>query len=179
MLKFPKKIAVIGNACGGKTRLSRRLSELYQIPVTHVDSFQFLPGMKLRDLQETRNWLKSACELDEWIVDGYGPLDVLEDRLRVAEAIVFIDLPLRIHYWWACKRVLQNFFRRRSELPVGCSELNREHILKLFKTIHRIHYKMRPEMLRILARPEFLNKTFQLKSKSAVNQFYRHGVLQT
>lgn len=177
MTKFTIKITVIGNAAGGKTRLSRRLGELYQIPVHHVDSHQFLPGMKLRNLEDTRKRLRKITdETESWLIDGYGPLDILEERLIAADRIIFIDLPLGVHYFWAFKRVIENFWSRRVELPEGCSEVNLEHVLKLFRTIHRIHYKMRPEMLKILSRTAFADKTIWIKDHKSWQQIYRHGL---
>lgn len=178
MAKFTKKIAVIGNAAGGKTRISRRLGELHQVPVCHVDSHQFLPSLKLRPLEETRARVREVTAMESWLVDGYGPLDILEERLKLADVILFIDLPLRTHYFWAAKRVITNFWSRRAELPKGVSELNLSHTLKLFQTIRRIHEKMRPEMLKILNRSEFKNKTIWIQDRKRWEQIYRHG-LQT
>ena len=75
-----KKISVIGNACSGKTTLSRKLAERYELPLTHVDSIQFLPGLKLRNPDETRKTLQEISERDMWIIDGYGPLKIIEKR---------------------------------------------------------------------------------------------------
>ena len=39
-----KKVAVFGNAGGGKSRLARRLAELSGLPLYVVDMMQFRPG---------------------------------------------------------------------------------------------------------------------------------------
>ena len=39
-----KKVAVFGNAGGGKSRLARRLAELTGLPLYVVDMMQFRPG---------------------------------------------------------------------------------------------------------------------------------------
>lgn len=155
-----KKIAVIGNSCGGKTRLSHQLAEKYNLPVIHVDQIQYLEGLKFRPYQESIQILSNIHNQPEWIIDGFGPLDILEDRLRHADHIYMIDLPIYWHYLWAIKRVLSNLWQKqRSELPARSSERSLNHIFKLFKTIYQVHTKMRPELLRILARDEFKNKT--------------------
>jgi adenylate kinase family enzyme len=172
-LSHSTKIAVIGNSCGGKTVLSRHLQKKTQIPLIHVDQVQFLPGLKFRPYSESIEILKLEQQKSYWIIDGYGPLDILEQRLALADLIIMIDLPIRIHYLWALKRVIKNiFFAQRSELPRNSSERNFKHILKLFKTIYQIHTKMRPEMLRILSRDQFKNKVLFIRTTKDLD-FYR------
>lgn len=158
----PRRIAIIGNVAGGKTHLARRLSQQLQLPVLHIDSVQFLPGLKIRPLDETRKVLKTFCEQDTWIVDGYGPLDLLEPRMKKADLIVLIDLPVWRHYFWCLRRQLISVWSPRKELPSGCSELSWQHTRKLFKTIREMHTKMRPELLRILSRDTYRDKTIIL-----------------
>lgn len=152
------KIAVVGNIAGGKTELSRSLARVHGVPLTHVDSLQFLPGMKIRPMAETRNALKTVTEQGQWLIDGYGPLDLIEKRFQAADHVVFVDFPIWRHYWWCTKRQITNLWNRRQELPEGCNELTYEHTVKLYKTLWQMHTKMRPELLRIFARDNLKNK---------------------
>lgn len=171
-----QKIAVIGNIAGGKTRLSQSLAERYSLPLTHIDRLQFLPDMKMRPLDETRKSLNEVTAQEKWIVDGFGPLDLLEPRLKMADQIIFIDLPIWRHYWWLTKRQIQNLWSTRAELPPGCNERNWEHTQKLYKTVRQIHTKMRPEMLRILERPHYKSKTVIIRDMQTWNQVFRKGL---
>lgn len=171
-----RKILIVGNAAGGKTKLSRRLSQIYGIPVTHVDSIQFLPGMKIRALDETRRELARITDQDEWIIDGHGPLDQIEARFLIADRIVFVDLPIYNHYWWALKRQIQSFWQRRAELPDGCRETTWNHTQKLFKTIHRIHYQMRPQLIRIFSKDDLKDKVIPIRSVKDWNRVFLDGV---
>lgn len=172
-----QKIAVIGNIAGGKTRLCQSFANRYGLPLTHIDSIQFLPGMKMRPLNETRQALNQITPQEKWIIDGFGPLDLLEPRLKLADKIVFVDFPLWRHYWWLTKRQFQNLWSTRPELPLGCHERSWEHTKKLYKTIHQIHTKMRPEMLRILERPHYKNKTHIIRTVSGWNHIYQKGLI--
>lgn len=168
------KIAIIGNSCGGKTRLSQTLAKKSQLPLIHVDQIQFMPGLKFRPFTESVQLLKLEQAKPRWIIDGFGPLDILEERLKLADQIIMIDLPIATHYFWAFKRVLKNLFlRQRSELPPNSSERNWNHIIKLFKTIHQVHTKMRPEMMRILARDAYKHKTLLIQNTKYLNQLMR------
>lgn len=171
-----KRIAVIGNSGGGKTGLSRKLAEQHKLPVTHIDSIQFLPGMIIRPLDETRSVLNELTAKDQWLIDGYGPLDLLEPRLLRATHIVFIDFPIWRHYWWCTKRQIKSILVKRAELPDGCNEVTLQHTIKLFKTLWRVHTKMRPEMLKILNRPVFASKTRHIHSLRDWQQVADRGV---
>lgn len=171
------KIAVIGNVCGGKTALSRALAEIHQLPLTHVDSIQFLAGMRIRPHQESIAVLRDIQNQDRWIIDGYGPLDIIEKRFQAADQIILIDFPLWRHYWWCLKRQISILWSgRRAELPEDCDERSLKHTFKLFKTIWQMHTKMRPELLRILSRENLKNKTKVIRKLSQWKKLFRTGL---
>ena len=172
----PLKVVVIGNIAGGKTRMSRRLAELHGLPLTHIDSIQFLPGMVMRPLPETREALNAVTSQEKWLVDGFGPLDILEKRFALADRIVFIDLPLWRHYWWTIKRQISNLWSRRAELPEGCDERDWEHTKKIFKTLRQIDSKMLTELRRILNRDTNKSKTIFIHNLQQWNDLYSAGL---
>lgn len=171
-----RRIVVIGNSCGGKTRMSRALAQVYGLPLTHVDSIQFLPGMKIRPHAESIEFLRNVQRQDFWVIDGYGPLDILEDRLDLATHILFIDFPLWRHLWWCTRRHIKNLWSRREELPQGCSERSWSHIKKTYKSILQVDSKMKPEMLRILHRDKYRNKIFVIRQISEWSQVAQKGL---
>jgi adenylate kinase family enzyme len=170
------RIAVIGNAGGGKTTLARRLAEIHSLPLTHVDAIQFLPGMVIRPHQESMGLLREIQDQEKWIIDGYGPLDILQERFSKSERIVLIDFPIWRHYWWCTKRQIKNLWSRRSELPEGCNEATWSQTVKLYKTLWQVHTKMRPELLRILAREAHKEKVLAVRTLSEWNHLFKHGV---
>jgi adenylate kinase family enzyme len=171
------KISVIGNAGGGKTTLSRQLAMLHQIPATHVDAIQFVAGMKIRPHAESIEALRKIQNQESWIIDGYGPLDILQERLQASDKIIFIDFPIWRHYWWCTKRQIANLRRRqREELPEGCDEASLEQTLKLYKTLWQVHTKMRPELRRILSREHFKSKTRHVSNIRDWNEIFKKGL---
>lgn len=171
-----KKIQVVGNAATGKTWLSRNLAEKHSLPVIHIDSIQFQPGLRLRPFQETEKILNEKMSEGRWIIDGMGPLGTLQERFFAADRIVFIDLPLSQIYGWAVKRQFENLFRQRSELPEDCSEVNWAHAKKLFSTIHKIHHQMRPELLKMLTDPFLAQKVIMVPSTDSLKKLALMGL---
>ena len=157
---------MIGNAGAGKTSLSRILAARYQLPLTHVDSIQFIAGMNIRPHDQSIAILTQIQSQESWIIDGYGPLDILQDRLERAERIIFIDLPIWRHYWWATKRQVKSLWNPRAELPADCDDVTLKQTLRLFRAIWKVHIKMRPEMLKILARQNLKPKVVMIRSLS-------------
>lgn len=153
-----QKICILGNTASGKTRLAKKISKLTNIPVTHVDSIQFNQQLEILPLDQIRNKLFQIEHQDQWIIDGYGPLDMLEARFLKADQIIFIDPPIYINFFWLTYRQIKNILWPRSELPKGSSELNWKHIKKVYKTTWSIHIKMRPQLIKMIQRKEFVHK---------------------
>lgn len=171
-----KKISVIGNACSGKTTLSRRLAEIYSLPLTHVDSVQFLPGMQLRDRNETRKILADIAKGPEWIIDGLGPLKIIESRFQLSDQVVFLRLPLWKTYWWLCKRQFQALFHKREELPDGCFEATPRQTLKLFSTIWNVHNGLWPQLDRIFQGEVYRDKILYVRDQAHLKRIMRSGL---
>ena len=163
------RIAVIRNRGGGKTTLSRKLKELYSLPLTHVDSIQYIEEMQKRDESETRKILNELADQDKWIIDGFGPMDVMERRFELADLVVFVDFPLWRHYWWCTKRQVKSIWRPRSELPNNCNEATFSHTFKLYKILWRVHKQIRPRLLEIFSRSEMTAKVQTVKTVSKWN----------
>ncbi len=158
------RIVIIGNVASGKTTLAHQISKEKNIEITHVDSIQFLPDLSMRPYKETIEILNQIQQLPSWIIDGYGPLDILEKRFEICDQIIFLDPPLWKNYLRLSIRQFKNIFAPRSELPIGSQELTWSHTKKLFKTVSQQHKKMRPELVRILNREQNKKKLLLIRS---------------
>jgi adenylate kinase family enzyme len=139
-----QRIAVIGNAGGGKTTLSRLLGDCLGLPVHHVDSIQYRPGWQRTPDAECDRELDGLASSASWIIDGFGSDDAIERRLTAADTVVFVDFPLPVHYWWACKRQWQSRRRQRAELPDNCPEFTLGYSWKLARVMWQVHRDYRP-----------------------------------
>jgi adenylate kinase family enzyme len=139
-----QRVAVIGNAGGGKTTLSRLLGEAFALPVHHVDSIQYRSGWNRTPTDECDRRLDELASSERWIIDGFGSDGAIDRRLRAADTVVFVDFPLAVHYWWTCKRQWQSRRRRRSELPDDCPEFTLRYSWRLARVIWEVHRCYRP-----------------------------------
>ena len=104
------RIAVFGNAGGGKSTLARRLAELTRLPLFPLDLIQFKAGGAKVTHED---YLKAHSDLisrDAWIIDGFGCVASAWDRFAAADTLIYVDLPLSTHYWWVTKRLIKSAF---------------------------------------------------------------------
>lgn len=164
MSQVIQKIAIIGNGGGGKTTLSRLLGARFELPVTHVDSIQYLPGLQVRDRDETSSLLYAIASQPRWIIEGFGTLEVMHKRFEQADKVIFVDFPLWRHYWWCLKRQVITIWKPRSELPENCREATIAQTVKLFKILWRVHTEIRPQLLKIFSDPAIDGKLLRIRS---------------
>ena len=167
-----KRIAIFGNAGGGKTTLARRLSEIYALEVTHVDGIQFLAGFESRPKDETRALLNAKADEEAWIIDGFGEFNVMTYRFRLADVIIHVDFPLWRHCWWTIKRQVKAFWETRAELPEGCSEKGLAHTLLVFKAVRFVHCEYEPELKQMIQHLGLQDKVVRVRSMSDWKRVY-------
>lgn len=171
-----RRIAVIGNAGGGKTALSRLLGDALELPVHHVDSIQYQPGWTRTPSLECDRRLDALAATERWIIDGFGGDDVIEHRLRAADTVVFVDFPLAIHYWWACKRQWRSRRQQRVELPDNCPEFTLEYSCRLATVMWDVHRHYRPWFTKLVqALPDDV-AVFHIRSPKEWNAFAGRAV---
>jgi adenylate kinase family enzyme len=169
-----QRIAVIGNAGGGKSTLCTQLGQALDIPVHMIDKMQWKPGWVSEAPAIITQKHALLLEQERWIIDGWGPWETIEARFQAADTIIFIDLPLPIHYWWACKRQFMCLFRPRPDGPDGCPMLPMTG--QLMKMIWHVHTSIRPRLLELLATVRAEKRVIDICSPRQLRHFMRaHG----
>src|SRR5215469_15039464 len=105
-----KRVAVFGNAGGGKSTLARHLAEVTGLPLYPIDMIRFGVGGVAVPHEE---YLKVHAELlrrDEWIFDGFESVALAWERFARADTLIHVDLPLITHGWWVTKRLAKGLF---------------------------------------------------------------------
>lgn len=142
------RISVIGNAGGGKSTMCRKLSKALNIPLFPIDRIQWKPGWTPAPIDEVKTKHDQILTHDRWIIDGWGTFDLIETRFKASDTIIFVDLPLLVHYWWAIKRQFSCIFQPRVDGPDGCPML--PMTWPLLKMIWKIHFHMRPRLIALV-----------------------------
>jgi adenylate kinase family enzyme len=105
-----KRVAVFGNAGGGKSTLARRLAELTRLPLYPIDMIQFKAG---GDAVPHDEYLRVHADLlrsEAWIIDGFGCVSSAWERFSAADTLIYVDLPLLTHYRFVAKRFIKGLF---------------------------------------------------------------------
>ena len=114
-----KKVAVFGKPGGGKSTLSKTLSQVTGLPLFQLDRIEYSEG-GIRVSEEV--YIQRHQEIldgNNWIIDGLGSIESFRQRIAAADTLVFIDLPLLLHFWWVTKRLIKSPFIHPEGWPKG------------------------------------------------------------
>jgi len=164
------KIAIIGNAAGGKSTLARAWSRVHGIPLLVIDDVQWKPNWTTGDEAEVlAAEAKLVAESDRWIIDGFGPWPLIESRFERAETIVFIDYPVWVHYYMAAERQIKSALGQDMHEPAGCRFADVTKLL--FEIIWRVHDVHRPRIIELLKQYHASGKVLTIESPEVLDTF--------
>jgi adenylate kinase family enzyme len=156
-----KRVAIFGNASGGKSTLARHLAGRTRLPLYCVDVMQFWSGGEAVPHQE---YLKMPAE-DEWIIDGYGGIGPAWERFSRADTLVYIDLPLVTHGWRVTKRLIRGLL----VAPEGWPE--NSPLWSRYRVLWPCHRQLTPKYTRLVAEEAANKQVHHLKSPAEVAAF--------
>ena len=88
---------------------------------------------------------------DRWIIDGWGPWASIEERIQLADTLIFVDLPIWMHFWLAAERQISVARGQPRTDPVeGCDDLAITR--RLFETIWHVHQTLKPRLVALVDR---------------------------
>jgi adenylate kinase family enzyme len=116
-----KRIIVIGSPGSGKSTFSRKLAEITEIPLIHLDKEFWNNGWIETPKGE---WIKKQENIisgSDWIIDGnYG--GTLDIRIEKADIIICFQLSRVVCIMRYFKRIITNMGKVRPDMPEGCPE---------------------------------------------------------
>ena len=169
------RIAIIGNAGGGKSTVSRKLRDLLGLPLYPIDQLQWRPRWQAVPKNEFAIAHAKLLTEQRWIIDGWGDFEAIEERFRQSDTIVLVDYPLWRHYWWAIKRQFMCLFRPRIDGPPGCPML--PMTWPLLKMIGAIDQQMMPRLRLLVGEYRDQKKVYHIRTLGDLRAFYREAKL--
>ena len=166
-----KKVAVFGNAGGGKSTLSKRLADLTGLPLVALDLVKYTPGGGEISDEEYQAAHASLLQQDQWIIDGFGSLNTVWKRLDAADTLVYVDLPVMQHYWWVTKRFLQGFWVPPESWPDNSPLL--KGTLNSYTTVRLCHQKLTPRYRAYVQTAAATKQVYHLRSPKEIETFYQ------
>jgi adenylate kinase family enzyme len=140
-----RRVAVIGNVAGGKTTLARALAGATGLPYHEYDALLWRGNARVPH-EEVLALEKAWLDRPRWIIDGLGAWEALERRLDLADTIVYVDLPLWLHYAWAAQRQIRSA-QQGPEPHSARPQLETEFLFRIMAITHR---RTRPRLLAYL-----------------------------
>lgn len=134
-MKEIKRIAIIGAPGSGKTTLTIRIKDIFDLPAVFLDTYYQYPNWVMRDPAERNNLILEASRKEEWIMDGTF-IDTLEERVKVADLIIFMDFKTKVQLGGVLKRFFTNIGKEKFDMP-GCKERINFSFLKYVITYNR------------------------------------------
>jgi adenylate kinase family enzyme len=98
-----QRISVVGTSGSGKTTFARQLAERLGLPRIELDALNWGPNWRPAEVETFRDRVRLATAADVWVCDGnYSAVRPIV--LERADAVVWLDLPLRTCLWRVIRR---------------------------------------------------------------------------
>ena len=164
-----KKVAVFGNAGGGKSTLARRLAELTGLPLYPLDVIQYPTGDAKIPHEEYRRIHAELLGRDAWIIDGYGCRESAWERFTAADTLVYVDLPLTRHFTWITKRLLAGMFKTPEGWPEGSPMIR--STISSYRVLWLCHRHLTPKYRELVAGAQGGKRVHHLRSTAEIDSF--------
>jgi adenylate kinase family enzyme len=164
-----KRVAVFGNAGGGKSTLARELAAITGLPLAVLDELQYRAGGAKVPHEEYLQTHATLVAGDEWIIDGFGGITLLWERLEAADTLIHVDLPLAVHALWVTKRLIKGLSAAPQGWPQD-SPLIRSSISS-YRVLWPCHTRLTPKYRSYVSEAAQRKRVFRLRSKRELRQF--------
>ena len=164
-----KKVAIFGNAGGGKSTLAKQLAESSNLPLYSLDKIKYQAGGNELPHEEYLGIHTRLLNQDKWIIDGFGSVASAWERFSVADTLIYIDLPLRTHATWVTKRLLKGLFVNPEGWPDNSQIF--KGTLNSYRVLWQCHTKLTPVYRRYVAEAKHSKEVYHLKSPGEMRRF--------
>jgi adenylate kinase family enzyme len=163
-----KRVAIFGNAGGGKSTLARELAAITGLPLHVVDMLEFRPGGAAVPQEEYLRAHSALIAAEEWIIDGYGGKTVWE-RLDAADTLIHVDLPLAVHAIGVTKRLVKGLFAPPQGWPEGSPLIASS--LSSYRVLWPCNKHLTPKYRSYVSRAAAGKRIVHLRSRPQIEDF--------
>ena len=111
------KIQIIGYSGSGKSTLARRLGEIANLPVLHLDNTHFYGDWQERTADEQAEIVRAFLSAnDSWVIDG-NFTSIATERFEMTDITIFLDFGKWRCFWSAYRRARKYRNTCRPDLP--------------------------------------------------------------
>ncbi|MCG8492470.1 MAG: AAA family ATPase [Sneathiellales bacterium] len=160
-----QRIMIIGCAGAGKTTLAQNLAERLDIPWFSMDQLYWNDNWTPAEQTEIAAQQNEILARDHWIIEGNYSAH-MPVRLARADAVIFLDFPLRICFPRVLWRSLKYRGQVRPHMAEGCPE---RFDLEFLSYVLMFQKNNRPGLNHIFE--AFDGQQIRLTRKSAVSDF--------
>ncbi|HEX8633484.1 MAG TPA: DNA topology modulation protein [Pyrinomonadaceae bacterium] len=162
-----RKVLVIGSSGAGKSTFARRLGQLLDLPVIHLDALYWKAGWVETPKPEWAAMVAELARRDAWVMDGNysGTFDI---RVEACDTLIFLDMPRLVCLRRALQRWLVYRGRTRPDMAAGCNEkIDWEFILWMWN----YPKANRPQVLRLMREHAGSKRVVRLRSSAEVERY--------
>ena len=157
-----KRILIIGCPGAGKTYFAKRLGQILNIPVIHMDNLYWNKDKTSITTEELKEKLLPYLEKESWIIDG-NYHHTLEMRLPYATDVFILDVPRKD----CIQGILNRINQPRDDIPWVESE---EDATELIAWTASYGFRTKDEEMALLEKNKHL-KVHIFKSREEANSY--------
>ncbi len=162
-----RKVLVVGSGGAGKSTFAKRLGQLLDLEVIHLDALYWKAGWVETPKAEWAETVARLVRREAWVMDGNysGTFDI---RIEACDTLIFLDMPRRVCLWRVLKRLIVYRRRTRPDMAAGCDErLSAEFILWVWN----YPKTRRPKVLKLMRENAARKRMIRLSSPAEAERF--------
>ena len=163
-----ERIIIIGCGGAGKSTLARKLGEVLDLPVVHLDKLFWKPGWVETTAEEFDALLAQELAKDQWIMDGNFNR-TMPERMKRCDTIIYLDFSRFACLMGVLKRIITTYGKLRPDMGEGCPE---RIDLEFLKWVWNFNKNKRESYYKLLNEAENV-ETIVLKNRRAVKLFLK------
>jgi adenylate kinase family enzyme len=164
-----KRVAIFGNAGGGKSTLAGELAKITGLPLYVIDKVKFRPGGSEVPHEEYLQLHSVLVSREEWIIDGFESIKLAWERFEAADTLIHVDLPLAVHALWVTKRLVKGLFIDPPGWPEGSPVISSS--IQSYRVLWPCHTRLTPRYRSYVAQVAQQKRVFHLRSRQELGSF--------